>query len=103
MPQAMERLLASPKTTAVLPAKSIMLVVFLDGSLEEWSYWRRNQSLGYQSMLDATAVLQLVYAEALISEWLFPSGAPATGLRRWGGSKSHLALQPKEHVYWRTP
>jgi hypothetical protein len=54
-------------------------------------------------MLDATAVLQLVYAEALISEWLFPSGAPATGLRRWGGSKSHLALQPKEHVYWRTP
>ena len=31
MPHAMERLLASPKTTAVLPAKSIMLILFLDG------------------------------------------------------------------------
>src|ERR1039457_2717571 len=31
MPQAMERLLASPKTTAVLPAKSIMLILFLGG------------------------------------------------------------------------
>ena len=29
MPQAMERLLASPKTTAVLPAKSIMLAFVL--------------------------------------------------------------------------
>jgi hypothetical protein len=29
MPQAMERLLASPKTTAVLPLRSIMLVMFL--------------------------------------------------------------------------
>jgi hypothetical protein len=34
----MERLLASPKTTAVLPAKSIMLFLFLDGPLEEWIY-----------------------------------------------------------------
>src|ERR1700756_1755327 len=29
MPQAMERLLASPKTTAVLPAKSIIFSCFL--------------------------------------------------------------------------
>ena len=35
MPQAIERLLASPKTTAVLPDKSIMLVLFLDGPREE--------------------------------------------------------------------
>src|SRR5277367_1295866 len=32
MPQAMERLLASPKTTAVLPAKLIMLCRFLRNS-----------------------------------------------------------------------
>src|SRR5271157_524773 len=31
MPQAMERLLASPKTTAVLPARSIMRANFLQG------------------------------------------------------------------------
>ena len=31
MPQAMERLLASPKTTAVLPARSIILAFFLQG------------------------------------------------------------------------
>jgi hypothetical protein len=32
MPQAIERLLASPKTTAVLPDKSIMLSVILRGA-----------------------------------------------------------------------
>src|SRR5450631_1120417 len=31
IPQAIERLLASPKTTAVLPAKLIMLAFFLQG------------------------------------------------------------------------
>jgi hypothetical protein len=36
MPQAMERLLASPKTTAVLPAKSIMLSFVLHGLREAW-------------------------------------------------------------------
>jgi hypothetical protein len=35
MPQAMDRLLASPKTTAVLPARLIMLSLFLHGR-REW-------------------------------------------------------------------
>src|ERR1035438_1088329 len=54
MPQAMERLFASPKTTAVLPAKSIMLVLFLEGPREERRSCWRYQSLGYQSALGAS-------------------------------------------------
>jgi hypothetical protein len=33
-------------------------------------------------------------------KWLFPRpGSPATGLRRWGGSKSHLSMHSKVYVY----
>src|SRR5579863_6062610 len=47
MPQAMERLLASPKTTAVLPAKSIILLLFLQ-VLKQGIQLRPHRFLEYQ-------------------------------------------------------
>ena len=44
----------------------------------------------------------MLYRETVAAEWLFPSGSPAAGLRRWGGSKSHLPRALKLHVNWRT-
>ena len=52
MPQAMERLLASPKTTAVLPARLIMLSVFLQVTeLEQGQYGEAALLSEYQSRL----------------------------------------------------
>src|SRR6266568_2133309 len=56
MPQAMERLLASPKTTAVLPAKSIMLVVFLQCLHSVWEVERQPSSRISAVTLESAAV-----------------------------------------------
>ena len=62
------------------------------------------------------AVLQLRYTETVHSSGFFLSGvpgdrssslgwspgSPATGLRRWGGSKSHLAQRWQGRMNWRT-
>jgi len=49
-----------------------------------------------------SAVLPLVYRECTAAKWLFPPGSPTTGLRRWGGSRSHLSSHLKLRGNWRT-